>query len=339
LAGGLARRRLRTSITVWAFGFLLAVAMLACTAAPSHAIEGSSAAGPIGGTDMRVALIPPPGLYGGVVFVGSSLDNFVDGAGAPVPGLGDARVTGKIGGAFLVYVPNFQLFGGSLAFLGTGSVGEKCGHLFAGTGTQCRFGAGDPYVEAVWGRQFGHFRPSKYPGAFPIFEGLAVTFGMGVVLPLGQYNAAEAQGFASSNGNHVWDFSPSIAITYTTPPLLAEGTEFSAKFYRNNYLINPATQYQTGTLLDVDFAVTEHIGRFQVGGTGFYLTQTGTDKLFGVPIAPDGRKIELLYAGGIVAYDMPEYGASLKVKALTTAIVHNSGSARAIVIGFAKKLD
>ena len=42
---------------------LLAAAVMACAAAPLHAAEGTSIAGPIGGTDIRSALLPPPGLY------------------------------------------------------------------------------------------------------------------------------------------------------------------------------------------------------------------------------------------------------------------------------------
>jgi hypothetical protein len=317
---------------------LIAAAMLCVGPAAAHAIEGSSAAGPIGGTDMRVALLPPPGLYGGIVFVGSQLYHFVDGTGARVPAIADARVSSVVGGVAALYVPDAKVLGGSLAFLGTVAAGEKCGHLFVGTGKLCRFGFGDPYFEIAWGRQFGHMRPSKYPGAFPIFEGFAVTLGFGIVAPIGQYNAFEAQNFAGSHGNNVWDFAPNIAVTYTTPAIIAEGTEFSAKFYWNNYLENPATRYLTGTLLNVDFAITEHIGRFQVGFTGFYVTQVADDTLSGMPLPPDGRQIDLLYLGGIISYDMPEYGATLKVKALTTAVSANTGSSQAVVVALAKKL-
>ncbi len=248
-------------------------------------------------------------------------------------------MTSRVGGAALIYVPDFELFGGSLAVLATGSAAKKCGHLFAGTGTQCVVGLGDPYIEIAWGRKFGHFRPSRYPGAFPIFEGLAVTFGFGTVLPFGEYDKSAAQNFAAVTGDNIFDFAPNVAVTYTTPPLLAEGTEFSAKFYWNNYLINPATQYHTGTLLDVDFAISEHIGRFQLGVTGFYIKQIEDDKLFGVAIPPDGRRTELLYLGGILVYDMPEYGMALKVKALTTAVVRNSANAQGIILALFKKLN
>jgi hypothetical protein len=312
--------------------------ILPCVSIHANAIEGSAAAGPIGGTDIRQALIPPPGLYGGVVGVASHLYDFVDGAGATIPPLATARVGGVTGGAFLAYVPDVKIFDGSIALLGVGSAGNKCGHLFAGTGTLCRVGFDDPYFEVDWGRQFGHYRPSQYPGAFPIFEGLAVTFGLGVVAPIGQYDITEAQSFAANHGNNIWDFAPTVAVTYTTPPLLFEGTEFSGKFYWNNYLANPATHYLTGQLFDVDFAVTEHVGRFQFGLTGFYVTQIQDDTVSGLPVAADGGRTTLLYLGGIMAYDMPEYGAVLKAKVITTAIVENNASAQGVVVALIKKL-
>jgi hypothetical protein len=66
-----------------------------------------------------------------------------------------------------------------------------------------------------------------------------------------------------------WDFAPTVGLTYTTPPIIAEGTEISARFFWNNYLENPLTFYRTGDLLDLEFAVSERIGRFQVGVTAF----------------------------------------------------------------------
>ena len=128
--------------------------------------------------------------------------------------------------------------------------------------------------------------------------------GFGALLPMGTYDASDPTEQALSIGTNIWGFAPTVAFTYTTPPLLAEGTEISAKLFWNNYLENPTTHYFTGDLLDLDFAVTEHIGRFQIGVTGFYAVQVEDDRLFGVPIPPDGRRGEILQLGGIVSYDM-----------------------------------
>ena len=53
------------------------------------------------------------------------------------------------------------------------------------------------------------------------------------------------------------------------------------RFFWNNYLENRDTHYQTGDLLDLEFAVSERIGRFQVGVTGFYAFQVEDDELLG----------------------------------------------------------
>jgi len=140
-------------------------------------------------------------------------------------------------------------------------------------------------------------------------------------------------------GNNVWVLAPTAAFTYMTKPILAEGTEFSARLYWNNYLTNPVTQYSTGSVVNIDFAVSERIGRFQVGLAGFYAFQAADDKLFGVSIAPDGRRAESLFLGGVLAYDMPEYGASVKIKGLS--LVHsrnNVASSPGVVVGLIKKL-
>jgi hypothetical protein len=52
--------------------------------------------------------------------------------------------------------------------------------------------------------------------------------------------------------------------------------------------------------------------------TGFYAFQVQDDELFGVPIEPDGRQIKTFQLGPVLAYDMPQYQSSMKVKAITS---------------------
>src|SRR5262249_9458680 len=148
-------------------------------------------------------------------------------------------------------------------------------------------GVGDPYVELSWSRYFGTPRKSKDDRAYPILEGLAILAGFGMVIPVGRYNVTDATLQGISIGNNTWDFAPIVGFTYTTRPIIAEGTEVSARLYWNNYLTNPATQYSTGTLLGLDFAITEHFGRIQAGLAGIYETQLTDDRQFGVPVLPD----------------------------------------------------
>jgi hypothetical protein len=153
-----------------------------------------------------------------------------------------------------------------------------------------------------------------------------------------KYDAREHRNQGISLGNNIYDFAPNVAFTYTTPPILAEGTEISAKLYWNNYLTNPTTQYATGTLLNVDFAVSERVGRFQVGMAGFYAVQVADDKLFGVTVPPDGRRAEVLNLGGVLHIDVPELESAVKVKVLSTALAANSVRSSGVAISLIKKL-
>jgi hypothetical protein len=306
-------------------------------ASSAWAAEGTTAAGPIGGTDIRSALLPPPGVYGGLVGLYSSVDEVKDGSGNPVAGLDAVDLNAKVAGAFLLYVPDFKPFGGTVGLLSFLTGGQECGQLVSAIPSRCISGFGDPYVEADWSRSFGQLRPSRDPGAFPIMEGLTVDLGLGAVIPIGQYDANLQATNGISIGNKTFDIAPSAAFTYTTPPLIAEGTEFSTKIYWNDYGTNPVTDYKPGSLMDVDFAISEHIGRWQVGPAGVYLREIADDRQYGVVVPPDGRRLEYLAVGGVVNYDIPEFGAAIKAKVLTTVFAQNSGVSKVVVIGIAKK--
>jgi hypothetical protein len=318
---------------------LLLAALIGGTPTPAPAIEGSTLAGPIGGTDIRTAQLPPPGLYGGVGLLAAEAFDFVDERGKTIPALGAAHLQRLRSGPFLLYVPEFQFVGGSFGVLWVLPNGIECGRLFGASPTRCIGGLGDPYVEIAWSRFFGTVRPSRFPDALPILEGMAVAAGFGVVFPTGRYDAGLANNQGLTMGNNIWDFAPNVAFTYTTAPIIAEGTEISAKLFWNNYLTNPATQYTTGTVLNVDFAVSERIGRFQIGVAGFYAVQVADDMRFGRPVPPDGRRGEAMQIGPIVGYDMPELAAAMKFKVLASVITANTVKAHGFVLTFAKKFQ
>jgi hypothetical protein len=308
------------------------------SSAPSWAVEGATAAGPIGGSDIRSAILPPSGLYGGVVGLYNSVTQFHDGSGHPAPGLDAVGLSNYIGGAFFLYVPDFKLFDGRIGLAGVAAGGQNCGQLVSTVPRRCVGGVGDPYFELAWSRSFGQLRPPTTTGAFPIIEGLVLDFGIGAVIPIGNYNQQTQAMNGVSPGNKTFDLAPSMAVTYTTPPLIADGTEFSAKLYWDNYATNPVTQYHASPLLDVDFALTEHIGRLQLGPAGFYVFQTGQDRQFGAVVPPDGRRLEYMAVGGVINYDMAEYNSAIRFKANTTVFSQNGVVAKLFVISFAKKL-
>lgn len=311
--------------------------LVALTAAsPASASEGFAIAGPIGGTDVRSAQLPPPGLYGGAIYVHAESRGFYDGNGDSVPALDDLSFSSDIAQTFLVYVPDLQLLGGSFGIAGLASVGVNCGHVFEAEPDRCIAGIGDIYVEVDWSRYFGHLRPSEHADGLPIAEGLTVALGFGVLFPNGRYDASEATTKALRIGNNIWDFAPTVAATYTTEPILAEGTEFSTRLYWNNYLENPDTRYSSGSLVNIDFAVTEHIGRFQAGLGGTYTFQVEDDEQFGLPVAPDGRRVNALLLGPVVAVDLPELDSSLKLKVLASAISENATRQYGVVFGWVR---
>jgi hypothetical protein len=304
----------------------------------ASAIEGTTAAGPVGGSDVRVALLPPPGFYGGVSFFAGNAPRLVDGNGNDFPGL-SPHFTLKAAAPFFLYVPDVQLFGGSIGVFGVAPYGAECGRFLATQPWACAWGAGDPYVEIGWWRYFGTPRPSRVPGSFPILEGLAVSVGVGAVFPVGQYNVTQVTQQGIGVGNNIFDIAPAVAVTYTTPPIFAEATEISAKVYWNMYRINPATQYQTADFITVNFAVTERYGRYQLGVAGTYAFQFADDKQFGVKVPPDGRRSEVLLLGGVFVYDMPEYAMSAKIKAVSSVIAANAVRSQTMTVSFIKKFD
>jgi hypothetical protein len=51
-----------------------------------------------------------------------------------------------------------------------------------------------------------------------------------------------------------------------------------------------------------------------------------------------GRRTEVLNLGGIVNIDMPEFVASMKIKALTTVLAKNTVRSSEVAVGWIKKL-
>src|SRR5262249_39083093 len=112
------RRRVTAPRQRSRLGFALLVAMALLGGAPhARAVEGTTAAGPVGGSDVRVALLPPPGLYGGVAFFAGNAPRLVDGKGHDIPGL-SPHFTIKAAAPFGLYVPDVQVLGGSIAVFG-----------------------------------------------------------------------------------------------------------------------------------------------------------------------------------------------------------------------------
>lgn len=294
--------------------------------------------GPLGFSDIRAAMLPPPGLYGAVTYTHVRNRKLNDGNGKPVAFLNSLRSNTNAAALAFLYVPDLNIFGGSVGLTAAFSGGVICGRLFSFTDERCLQGLRDPYIELAWSRFFGTFRPSNHDAALPILEGLAVRLGLGVVVPIGRYDVSDSLTHGLSIGHNIWDIAPNLALTYTTAPIVGEGTEFSAKVSFNEYLPNPRTNYSTGDLINVDFAVSERLGRWQLGVGGNYYLQIEDDKQFGATVGRDGRRARALNLGVVGSYDMPEIESSLRFKAVTSAMNRNLPDATSFSLTLIKKL-
>ncbi len=302
----------------------------------SQALERGTP-GPLGYSDIRSGQLPPKGLYGAIAITTVSNSNFKNGNGDSIPVLEAFESTTDSVTLALLYVPERKLFNGSIGATTLLFAGEICGRLFATTDKRCVSGYRDPYVELSWSRFFGKIRLSKYPGATPIREGLSVRFGSGLVVPIGTYSEDEVESHGITLGHNTWDIAPFAAMSISTPPWLGEGTEISLKLHYNEYLENTATQYSTGDLINLDFAVTEKIGRLQIGLLGFYYKQINDDQQFGESILPDGRRAESLNLGIVASYGLPKFKSSLRFRTTTSVRNRNVPEATAYSLALIRK--
>lgn len=310
---------------------------LGLSTSQSYAAESPRATGPIGGTDMRQAVLPPPGLYGFGVLAGVDFLGAWDNKGNVL----DASGRTFSGGGGLLYVYDAELFGGRLASSFSASVSDVCVNL-KGVYDQCSTGIGDAYSDLLmWSRLFPSSEPGVQPtSGGPIPYGLAVMLGVGVNIPIGKYTSDKI----INNGANVWDIAPNVALTYTTPSLLGESfgqaTEFSGRVWFNNYLENKDTDYLNGRLINVDFAVTQRHDSWQYGIAGSYYTQIEADQRNGIDVGNGGRRANLFSLGPVVShtFTVADRPYTVKAKALFGINGENTLKANGAFISISTKL-
>jgi hypothetical protein len=64
---------------------------------------------------------------------------------------------------------------------------------------------------------------------------------------------------------------------------------------------------------------------------------TGAGPIDGVPVAPDGRQVEVLSLGSVVDYDIPEATASVKFKVRSSVFAYNTAMVTTFILGFGEK--
>jgi len=305
------------------FGAILLGSMLSVST--SYATEGIAPAGPIGGTDLNQALLPPvPGLYYGVVGAPLKLGDYrLDGGGKAK---GDGHL--GIGAVAGLIVYDHQLFGGQLASsIGVGY--QRVCYQLGGTGKNCSEGVMDTYTDLLmWSKFMPSENFSKQPqGGRVIPYGTAVLLSMGATWPTGKYDKHKP----INVGSNFYTFSPSVALTHTSPSIFGaagHATQVSARLFYNHYTENQDSDYDSADTVSVDFSASEMFGNWTLGIAGTGWSQIADDKVHG---DSNGIRGDAFSIGPIVQYDfsLGDRPAFIKLKYLKMT----SGSATPQVDG------
>lgn len=301
---------------------------------PAMAAEGSVYGGPVGGTDIRNAYIPPfPGIYFGFANVPGYSTSLYGNNGSPNPNVHRFNFVFDAQAFAVSYVYPFKLFGGSIQT----SVQESYypyARFSINNRTQRITGWGDLYSDLLkWSYYLGEAAPPR-PGARPMPYGLTVEAAYSMIFPTGTYNTHQ---FVTS-GHNDYFIIPNFAATYLFGPnVLGDGVELDGHLFYDHALQNPTTKYSSGDIIDLDFAISERSGRLQYGFAGYYAAQIGKDKRNGITVTPEGDFYGSSRVGPVVAYDFPSIGATAKLKLQIPIYVRNTIDSPAAVFSFGIK--
>lgn len=291
--------------------YILLGLFLCALSRSAMAAQGVTYGGPVGGTDIQNAYLPPePGLYGTFIGVGAYGDSFYDNSGKS--SAMSVRLPGGIAEFGLLYVYPFKVFGGTVG--SSIASGFGWGNISVNGRRQNFKGINDIYTDILtWSKHLGSFE-----AGMP--RGLTVKLGYSMVIPVGKYNTTDLY----TTGQNTYYYIPNVALTYLTRPnFLGDGTEFSAHFFQDIAGENPRTNYKNGLVVDVDVAISEIIGRWQVGVAGYYARQFTDDRVNAQPV-PGGNRFASAAVGPVIAYRIPECKCSVKFKAMISVFTRNS---------------
>jgi hypothetical protein len=300
-------------------------------------------------TDIRAAELPPePGFYMVGGLVGVNRDAVNDANGDPMFPDTDAKLRiGSLGG---LYVYPDEFLGGRMASSLVFTYGQNKMTITNTTPADLssdNTGSFDAYSDIFfWSKSWYAGPPPASPGQRqpspdyvpPMPVGFTLGLGFGVTIPIGDFDNQEV----GNPGFNNWVLSPNIAVTYRTPPILLDATEFSARlFYNHNFDREDSTggfTYRDGDYFSLDFAITERYQRYQFGLAGNAKWQIEDDEgSLAVPAA-DGQRHRSLQLGPIVAVDFPEYRSSISLKYLTDVVTENAFEGQYLMLSFNRKI-
>jgi len=118
------------------------------------------------------------------------------------------------------------------------------------------------------------------------------TLAMNIYVPTGAYQLRQL-----NIGRNVWGFMPQFGFTYFNPDT---GLDISGTLVYVTMTENTATQYQSGDILHLDWALGKHFGAWEFGVNGNIVEQLGADRGSGARLGP--FKAESLGIGPGLSY-------------------------------------
>lgn len=246
-------------------GFIALGALMGVCAAPALATETGGGAYPNGAEGYTGAALPPPGLYTLAYLEHYEADRFNDGDGDSglLPDF-DARADAAI--ARFVYVTDKTILGASWGMQAiVPVVNLKVGA--AGMSDETT-GFGDIIIDPLllgW-----HFK-----------NGLHVTAGVDISIPVGRYNPAKL----SNIGRNYWTIEPVLGVAYYSKSGFSADVKlmYDINMRNKDAVITPfnptGADYRSGNEFHADFAVGQQIGKWKLGAAGYYYKQTTKDKV------------------------------------------------------------
>ncbi len=292
--------------------FVAGLGLALVVAHQARAVEGAVYGGPIGGTDLRVALLPPiPGLFVGIADVPAAINQYNGDNGGKSRAIRNVNFVSNTTAVGFAYVYPFKLMSGTFATTAQFAYLDYSRFSANEAINQRSSGWGDLYSDLLkYSVHVGEVA-APAPGRRPLPYGLTVEAAYSMTFPIGSYQPENAV----TPGHNVYFFSPNVAATYLTKPnFLGDGVELDGHFYYNHSLENPYDHYRNGDVLDLDFAVAERWGRWSFGASGFAASQIGRDREEGVSVGLHGNYFAAVKLGPLVSYDVPQLGMSFKAK-------------------------
>lgn len=287
---------------------------------------------PAGGTDIGQALLPPPGLYGGVAVLPLNENRrFNDANGNAVDDSQSIKTSIPIIAAGLIYSYPGKILGGNVISSIQLPIFQLDYRIGDGPSNRKR-AVGDVYVDLFqWAKRIsgndGH-------EALAPPRGLTVSVGLAMKAPTGNYSRARALNI----GSNVWLTVPNIGMTYRSAPLAGVGSdsEFSARAFYGIPTKNKATNYQSGHVAAVDFAATQGMGAWRLGLAGTFGQQVTDDVRPDGTTPPNGNKSTNLYIGPIISFASSRSPLVVKLKHFSAVHIRNSTRQQVVslVLGF-----